>query len=144
MPLVTTATDQTWETWDDPVRGRVRWCLLADGSDPSPEAVTTGVFELADGGWMGRHRHAAPEIYFVLEGRAAVALDGEETTVDAGALVRLPGDVEHGIRAVDGPARVLFVFPTTAFDDVAYRFTGDDAAAASGPGAGDDRGTSGL
>jgi quercetin dioxygenase-like cupin family protein len=129
MSLVTTVTDQTWETWDDAVRGRgLRWCLLADGTDPSPEAVTTGVFELADGGWMGRHRHTAPELYFVLEGRAVVALDGEEVTVEAGALVRLPADVEHGIHAVDGPARVLFVFPTTAFDGVVYRFTDEDTA----------------
>lgn len=124
MSLVTTVHDQRWETWDDPVRGCLRWCLLADGTDPSPEAVTTGVAELDHGGWMGRHRHAAPEVYYVLSGRAVVTLDGEEVTVEAGALVRIPGDVEHGVRADGGPVRVLFVFPTAGFADVVYRFRG--------------------
>ena len=124
MPLVTTVAHQQWETWDDPVHGRLRWCLLDDGTD----TVTTGVFELADGGWMGRHRHAAAEIYYVLSGQAVVALDGEEVTVDAGSFVRLPPDVEHGIHAVGGPVRVLFVFPTSAFGDVVYRFSAEEAA----------------
>jgi hypothetical protein len=125
MPLITTVQDQQWETWDDPVRGRLQWCLFADGADPTLGSVTTGVAELAGDGWLGRHRHTAPEIYYVLEGRAVVALDGEEVTVGAGALVRIPGDVEHGFRALDGPVRVLFVFPTSAFDDVVYRFSAE-------------------
>jgi hypothetical protein len=99
MPLVTTGEDQHWETWDDPVRGRLRWCLLVDGPDPDPESV-----------------------------RAVVALDGEETTVGLGALVRVPANAEHGIRALDELARVLFLFPTTAFEDVVYHF-GEEAAA---------------
>jgi quercetin dioxygenase-like cupin family protein len=128
VPLITTVQDQQWETWDDPVRGCLRWCLLADGADPTPESVTTGVAELTGDGWMGRHRHTAPEVYYVLEGKAVVALDGQEVTVGAGALVRIPGDVEHGVRAVGGPVRVLFVFPTSAFDDVVYRFSAEVAA----------------
>jgi quercetin dioxygenase-like cupin family protein len=127
VPFITTEQDQQWETWDDS-RGSLRWCLLADGADPAPEVVTTGVMELADRGWLARHRHTAPEVYYVLEGKAVVALDGEEVTIGAGAFVRLPADIEHGIRAVDGPARVLFVFPTTGFDDVVYRFSADEAA----------------
>ena len=123
MSLVTTVDDQPWETWDDPVRGCLHWCLLADGT--GADRATTGVFELTENGWMGRHRHTAPEHYYVLSGSAVVALDGEEVTVGAGALVRLPGDVEHGIRAVDGPVRVLFVFPSSAFTDVAYRFSAE-------------------
>jgi quercetin dioxygenase-like cupin family protein len=128
MPHVTAATDQRWETWNDPVRGRLRWCLLDDGLSPSPESVTTGVMTLDEDGWLGRHRHAAPEVYYVLEGDAVVAVDDEEVRVGAGSLVRLPGDVEHGIRAVDGSVRVLFVFPTAAFDHVDYRFSADALA----------------
>jgi quercetin dioxygenase-like cupin family protein len=128
MSFVTTVQDQPWETWDDPVRGCLRWCLLADGADPAPDVVTTGVMELGADGWLARHRHTAPEVYYVLEGRAVVALDGEEVTVGAGSFVRLPADIEHGVRAEDGPARVLFVFPTTGFDDVVYRFSAEDGA----------------
>jgi quercetin dioxygenase-like cupin family protein len=128
MPFAVTADDQPWETWDDPVRGRVRWCLLDDGTDPRPEAVATGIFELEGEGWMGRHRHAAPELYYVLDGKAVVALDDDEITVGPGSLVRVPGDAKHGIRALGGPVRVLFVFPTAPFHHVVYRFSDDTAA----------------
>ncbi|MFC5142049.1 cupin domain-containing protein [Actinomycetospora rhizophila] len=128
MSLVTTAADQVWETWDDPVRGRLRWVLLTDGADPFPGTVTTGVMTLDGDGWLGRHRYEAPELYYVLEGEAAVTLDGDEVRVGQGAVVRLPSDVEHEVRAVGGAARILFVFPTTGFADVVYRF-GEDRAA---------------
>lgn len=122
MTLVTAVDDQDWKVWDDPVRGCLRWCLLDDGADPSPGVVTTGVLDLAPDGWLGRHRHTAPETYYVLDGEVVVTLADEEVAVGPGTLVRLPPDIEHGIRAVGGSARVLFVFPTVAFDDVAYRF----------------------
>lgn len=125
MSLLTAATDQSWETWDDPVRGHLRWCLLDDGTDPAPHAITTGVLDLGPGDWLGVHRHAATELYFVVSGSPVVTLAGEESTVHAGTHVRLPGGIEHGIRAGDGPARVLFSFPTTAFADVVYRFRDD-------------------
>jgi quercetin dioxygenase-like cupin family protein len=88
--------------------------------------VTTGVLELDAGGWLALHRHTAPEVY-VLAGRAVVAQDGEETTVGPSALVRFPADAEPA-RALDEPARVLFLFPSTAFRDVVHRF--DEEAAA--------------
>ena len=126
--LVTFAADELWETWGDPVRGRLRWTLLTDGADPFPGMVTTGVMTLEADGWLGRHRHTAPELYYVLDGEAAVTLDGDEVRVGVGSVVRLPSDVEHGVRAVDGPVRILFVFPTSGFADVVYRFDEDEAA----------------
>jgi quercetin dioxygenase-like cupin family protein len=128
MPFAVTAEDQRWETWDDPVRGQLRWCLLVDGTEPGPESVTTGILQLDAAGWLGRHRHTAPEVYYVLEGRAVVALGGEEMTVGPGSLVRFQADAEHGVRAAEGPARVLFLFPATGFDDVVYRFSAEVAA----------------
>ncbi|GAB3305974.1 hypothetical protein GCM10027511_18360 [Hymenobacter humi] len=125
MSLLTAAVDQSWETWDDPVRGHLRWCLLDDGTDPQPRAVTTGVLDLDPGDWLARHRHAATELYFVVSGSPTVLLDGRETVAAAGTHVRLPSGIEHGLRADDGPAQVLFSFPTTAFADVVYRFRDD-------------------
>lgn len=123
---VATPDDCTWEVWNDD-RGQLRWCLLVDGADTAPDAVTTGVAVLETGGWLARHRHSAPEVYYVHEGEAVVDVGGEEVSVGPGAVVHLPGDVEHGVRAAGtGPVRMLFVFPTAAFDDVVYHFS--DAA----------------
>ena len=128
MPFAVTADGQDWKNWDDPVRGALRWCLLVDSIGPEPESLTTGVLQLGAGGWLGRHRHTAPEVYYVLEGSAIVAVDGKEMTVGPGSLVRFEADVEHGIHAPEGPVRVLFLFPTTNFEDVVYRFTAEPAA----------------
>jgi quercetin dioxygenase-like cupin family protein len=115
--------EQEWETWDDATRGRLRWCLLLDGAETPGEPTTAGVAELPADGHLARHRHTATELYVVLDGEAVVTVEGTDRRVGPGMLVHLPGDVEHGVRAVDGPVRLLFVFPTTPFDDVVYRFT---------------------
>ncbi|PVZ08249.1 cupin domain-containing protein [Actinomycetospora cinnamomea] len=121
--LVATPEDCEWVVWNDPVRGRLRWCLIGDGADTVPAAVTTGVAVLDEDGWMGRHRHSAPEIYYIHEGEAVVDVGGEAVSVGPGAVVHLPGDVEHGIRAAgNGSVRVFFVFPTAAFNDVVYHW----------------------
>ncbi|HSK61843.1 MAG TPA: cupin domain-containing protein [Actinomycetospora sp.] len=121
--LVATPEDREWVVWNDPVRGRLRWCLLGDGAENALDAVTAGVVVLDEDGWMGRHRHSAPEIYFVHEGEAVVDVGGEAVSVGPGAVVHLPSDVTHGIRAAgNGSVSIFFVFPTTAFDDVVYHF----------------------
>ena len=114
--------ERDWETWDDPARGRLRWCLLDDGTGTPDQPTTVGVAELAADGRLNRHRHTATELYVVLEGEAVVSVDGTDREVGPGTLVRLPGDVEHGIRTAGGPVRFLFVFPGASFDDVVYRF----------------------
>ncbi|GAA4893103.1 cupin domain-containing protein [Actinomycetospora straminea] len=120
---VATADDCTWEVWNDE-RGHLRWCLLVDGADTAPDVVTSGVMVLDIGGRLAPHRHSAPEMYYVHEGEAIVDVGGEEVSVGPGAVVHLPGDVEHGVRAAGtGPVRILFVFPTSAFGDVVYRFS---------------------
>jgi quercetin dioxygenase-like cupin family protein len=114
--------DREWEAWDDPTRGSLRWCLLDDGTGTPEEPTTVGVAELAADGRLNRHRHTATELYVVLEGEAVVTVDGTDRQVGPGTLVRLPGDVEHGIRTAGGPVRFLFVFPGASFDEVVYRF----------------------
>ena len=87
---------------------------------------TAGMMTLDDGGWLAPHRHNPAELYLVHSGEAAVLLDGAEFHVGPGAVVHIPGDAEHAVRAAGtGPVRIMFVFPTTAFDDVVYRFRHD-------------------
>jgi hypothetical protein len=124
------------DSWDDPVRGRLAWSLLLEGSGwtgGGPAAV--GLGELGTDGWLGLHRHTAPELYHVVAGRVVVTIDGEEQEAGPGAVVALPSDAEHAIRAVGpDPARFLFVFPHHHFDDVVYRFTHEETGEHRGPG----------
>src|SRR5579862_163818 len=90
--------DAPYDGWDDPVRGRLRWrTLFSKGVTPS-EGMTCGVAEFQPGEWLGLHRHAPSEIYYVFAGARLMSLGGREIRVKAGSAVFIPGMTEHGIR----------------------------------------------
>ena len=123
-PLVHDETVEPCDGWDDSVRGRVRWrTLFSKGMTPT-EGLTCGVATLERGGWLGLHRHAPPEVYYVLAGAGVVTLEGHERPVKAGSAVFIPGMAEHGIRQMGAEAlRLFYAFPTDSFDDVEYLFS---------------------
>ena len=97
-PIVVDERDVAPDGWDDPTHGRLRWrTLFSQGPTPT-EAITCGVAELAPGDRLERHRHAPPEVYYVVAGEGVVFLDGEEIAVKPGAAVFIPGMAEHGVR----------------------------------------------
>jgi quercetin dioxygenase-like cupin family protein len=129
-PLVTAPQLEPEDGWDDPVKGRVAWRTLFSGERTATDCLTAGVAELQPQGWLGLHRHTPAEIYYVIEGRGTVTLDGAEEEVAAGSAVFIPGDCEHGIvNSGDTVLRFLYAFPVTSFGDVEYRFTHSPEAA---------------
>ena len=129
-PLVIREEDIEPDGWNDPNKGRVAWRTLFSADQTATEGLTCGVAELERGGWLGLHRHAPAEIYYVLQGRGIVTLDGAEHEVSPGSAVFIPGNAEHGIRnAGPEPLRFLYAFPVDAFGDVEYRFSRSDDAA---------------
>jgi mannose-6-phosphate isomerase-like protein (cupin superfamily) len=128
--VVEAPADHPRESWDDPVRGRLAWSLLLEGAGWTGDgSAAVGLADLGTDGWLGLHRHAAPELYHVVAGRVVVTVDGDEQEAGPGDVVALPADAEHGIRAVGTePARFLFVFPHDHYADVVYRFSAGDAA----------------
>ncbi|WP_237480082.1 cupin domain-containing protein [Lichenibacterium dinghuense] len=123
--IVARAEARPRETFGDPARGDVSWVTLFSGEMTPTQAMSAGLAELKpQGGRLASHRHAEPEIYFVVEGSGVVTVSGVETRVAAGAAVFIPSDAEHGIRN-DGDAvlRFFYVFPVDRFPDVVYRFS---------------------
>jgi mannose-6-phosphate isomerase-like protein (cupin superfamily) len=47
---------------------------------------------------FGPHKHEQREIWFILEGRATVSIDGEESAVQGGDMIQLDPWVEHGLQ----------------------------------------------
>ena len=73
------------------------------------------------------HYHkVATELYYVLEGEGAVALDGVEHAVRKGSIVHIPPGVVHAAR---GRVRVLVVGIPDMSDDDLFFPEGDDQAA---------------
>ncbi len=123
-PHVVRLEELSPDGWDDPVKGRIGWRTLFSADATPTAALTAGVAELLPGGWLGLHRHAPAEIYYVLEGQGVVTLDGAEIEVGPGSAVFIPRDTEHGIRnSGDAPLRLLYAFPVDSFADVEYRFS---------------------
>jgi len=124
QPLVVDEADAPQDGWDDPVRGRLRWrTLFSQGLTPTA-GITCGVTELGPGDWLGLHRHAPAEIYYVFAGAGIVSLEGREIPVKAGSAAFIPGMAEHGIRQTgDDVLRLFYAFPVDSFDGVEYLFS---------------------
>ena len=123
-PLVLDEASVALDGWDDPVKGRVRWrTLFSKGGTPT-DGITCGVAELGPGDWLGLHRHAPPEIYYVLAGTGIVTLAGRETKVKAGSAVFIPGMAEHSVRQTGADTlRFFYGFPVDSFAAVEYLFS---------------------
>ncbi len=129
QPLVLDEAEAPLDGWDDPVEGRIRWRTLFSRPGTPTDGITCGVADLEPGDWLGLHRHAPPEIYYVIAGTGVVTLNGEETPVRAGSAVFIPGMAEHGIRQT-GTALLRFVYgiPVDSFDGVTYLFSAEKSA----------------
>lgn len=124
-PVVVSAHDVPPEVWDDDVKGVLGFRTLFSGGTTPTATLTAGIADLNAGEWLGLHRHAAAEIYFIVEGEGVVTLDGIEHPVCAGTAVHIPGEAEHGIRNCGTtPLRFFYAFAVDSFDDVTYRFSG--------------------
>jgi mannose-6-phosphate isomerase-like protein (cupin superfamily) len=123
-PIALDEADAPLDGWDDPVRGRIHWRTLFSRGRTPTAGVTCGVAELGPGDWLGLHRHAPPEVYYVFAGAGVVSLDGREIPVKAGSALFIPGMAEHGIRQMGTEVlRLFYGFPVDSFDGVGYLFT---------------------
>jgi mannose-6-phosphate isomerase-like protein (cupin superfamily) len=124
LPLVIEEADAPQDGWDDPVRGRLRWRTLFSRGLTQTAGMTCGVTELGPGDWLGLHRHAPPEAYYVFAGAGILSLEGREVPVSAGSAVFIPGMAEHGIRQTGNEVlRLFYAFPVDSFDSVEYLFS---------------------
>ncbi|MDE2018677.1 MAG: cupin domain-containing protein [Hyphomicrobiales bacterium] len=124
-PLILDRASEPLDGWDDPVRGRVRWRTLFSRGHTPTEAITCGVAVFAPGDELKPHRHAPPEVYYILEGEGLMRLDGEDRRVTAGTAVFIPGLAEHGIKQVgEATLKLFYAFAVDSFEGVEYLFPG--------------------
>ena len=125
-PTIIQAAGLPWETWPDPAlaeRSPVRWKDLIGRERGATQALSLGVAEIPPGATLARHRHAAPEIYYVLSGAGSVVVDGEDYPATAGSAIFIPGGALHAFSNT-GAVTIAFVyvFPVDAFADLVYEF----------------------
>jgi len=112
FPRGTDGGDVTWKT------------LLSSPKTPS-NTFASGIARCAaKGGHLKCHRHAHPEMYYIVQGRGILSIDGTDHAVSKGSVIFIPGDSEHGIRNEGSEEDLvwLYVFAADKFADVVYRF----------------------
>jgi mannose-6-phosphate isomerase-like protein (cupin superfamily) len=111
------------ESWDDH-RGRLSFRTLIDGDQTATTDLTFGTATLKAGEWLSLHRHAQPEIYYILAGTGVMTIDGVRYHAPQGTGIFIPGNAEHGISNT-GPEtlKFLYAFAVNGFSEVVYVFS---------------------
>ena len=123
-PLVINQADCVWQTRDAHKTENgpaVRWKTLISSDITASDSLTMGYSEIMPGAKFSRHRHAQPEVYYILEGSGSVEIEGQSYPVQPGTAVFLPGNALHTlINTGAGPLRLVYTFPVDSFADVEY------------------------
>lgn len=102
-PYHVDAADLPWSDYSDSypteMMTRIRAKrIIGPGGAIEHDETLFGVLEIDPGAEYPAHRHAAPEVYYVIEGEAE-CIWGEETfAVGPGSVIRTPPGVWHSIR----------------------------------------------
>jgi quercetin dioxygenase-like cupin family protein len=68
------------------------------------------VVDLAPRSVVEEHSHPHEQIGMVLEGKVVFSIGGEERTLTAGDLYRIPGNVRHKVVVLDQPVKAIDIF----------------------------------
>ncbi|KAJ5585120.1 uncharacterized protein N7459_004920 [Penicillium hispanicum] len=133
QPVIYSSTYTTTappESFSDSAHGDVTWHTLFSQPDTPTSSLVAGIASCpARTGHLCAHRHEQAEIYHIIDGVGEVTIDGDVTRLEKGATMYIPSNAEHGIvNTGSGELRWLYVFATSAFTDVVYRFTGIEKA----------------
>ena len=122
-PSYTTTTPA--ESFPDDSYGVVTWHTLFSQPLTPTSDLSAGIAVCPPrNGRLCPHRHEQAEIYHILDGDGEVIIDGVKSRVTKGSSVFIPSNAEHGIVNVgDKDLRWFYVFPTSAFENVVYRFS---------------------
>ncbi len=77
---------------------------------PYGERMMMTRFDLDEGSVIPLHNHPHEQVGIVLEGEIEVTLAGETRTLGPGDAYIIPGGVDHEVKTLRAPCRVLDVF----------------------------------
>lgn len=78
-------------------RDNIRSFLLVAESTVGAKHITTSLVEMEPGGIQKPHHHETEQCYTILEGKGAMEVDGEKSTVSAGDTIFIPSYSLHSL-----------------------------------------------
>ena len=79
-------------------------------------ALNMGLYALPTGSIDPQHPHDEDEVYYVVEGRGTITVDGEDRPVEPGSTVYVAAHVEHTFYNITEDLRVLVFFAAPPTD----------------------------
>jgi mannose-6-phosphate isomerase-like protein (cupin superfamily) len=83
-------------------RDEITSYLLVSKRTCDAENLAVTIVEMEPGGFQHLHSHEPEQMYYILEGRGLMTVDGEERPVRAGDCVFFPSCAEHGLKNTGG------------------------------------------
>ncbi len=80
-------------------------------------SMSAGVYVLPAGGVDGQKPHTEDELYYVVQGRAAITVGEEDRPVRAGSLVYVDAHVEHRFHDIEEELVVLVFFAPAEYSN---------------------------
>ena len=74
------------------------------------DRMMLSVVDLEPHAVVEEHSHPHEQVGMLLQGRAVFTIGGEQKTLAAGNLYRIPGNVRHKVVVLDEPTRALDIF----------------------------------
>jgi quercetin dioxygenase-like cupin family protein len=74
------------------------------------ERMMLSVVDLEPHAVVEEHEHPHDQVGMLLQGRVIFIIGGEQKTLQAGDMWRIPGHVRHKVIALDEPVRALDIF----------------------------------
>ena len=74
------------------------------------ETLRTGLYVLPAEGVDGQKPHAEDEVYYVIDGRAVLDIDGEDHPVGPGSVLYVRAEVPHRFHSISEELSVLVFF----------------------------------
>ncbi|HEB89691.1 MAG TPA: cupin domain-containing protein [Deltaproteobacteria bacterium] len=72
--------------------------------------LSCGIYRLSRGEVDTQSTHDEDEVYVVLDGRASLMIDGEESALTRGSIVYVPADVPHAFTKIEEDLSLLVFF----------------------------------
>ncbi len=76
----------------------------------SEPMLRTGLYALPAGGTDGQQQHDKDEVYYVIEGRSGITIDGQRYTIEPGSVIFVAAKAEHRFHDIEEDLQLLVFF----------------------------------
>ena len=73
-------------------------------------SMSAGLYQLAAGKTDPQQPHAEDELYYIVQGRAQITVDGKNIPVEPGSLIFVAANIEHRFHSIAEDLTVLVFF----------------------------------